>query len=179
MKLKILFVLFLFITSIKTFAQTKIVAPNIKAVDIYGKQFELYSSTKPKVIQFMRIYCGGRITQQSVEQFSQLAKLYERYKDEILFVTVTLSSCQSSDLKEIAEYFGIKWAFINDFSDYKLDIIQAYSSYLKTLRDPALIFVNKNNEVVKTTDFCDDKKLEEYINLIIEKTPNAKKKSNK
>jgi len=172
-KLKLFLILFFFV-SVKTFAQTKNLAPNFKAVDIYGKQFELYSSTKPKIIQFMRIYCGGRITNQSVEQFKQLARYYEKYKDKALFVTVTLSTCQSSDLKKIAEYFGIKWTFINDYSDYNLDIIQKYSSYLKTLHDPALIFVDKNNKVVKTTDFCEDKKLEEYISLIIEKTSSTK-----
>ena len=179
MKLKLFLVLF-FLVSVKIFAQTKNLAPNIKAVDVHGKQFELYSSTKPKIIQFMRVYCGGRMTTQSAEQFKQLVRYYEKYKDKILFVTVTLSSCQSSDLKEIAKYFGVKWTFINDFSDYKLDIIQAYSTYLKDLKDPALIFVNKKNEIVSKTDFCDDEKLKEYINLIIEKTSSTKKKkSNK
>ena len=178
MKLKLFLVLFFFV-SVKIFAQTKNLAPNIKAVDVYGKQFELYGSTKPKIIQFMRVYCGGRITNQSAEQFKQLARHYEKYKDKILFVTVTLSSCQSSGLKEITKYFGIKWTFINDFSDYKLDIIEAYSTYLKDLKDPALIFVNEKNEIVLKTDFCDDKKLEEYINSIIEKTPSTKKKKSK
>jgi hypothetical protein len=42
------------------------------------------------------------------------------------------------------------------------------------LHDPALIFVDKNNKVVKTTNFCEDKKLEEYISLIIEKTSSTK-----
>jgi len=173
MKTKIFLILFLFV-SVKTFAQTENVAPNFKTVDLYGKQFELYSSTKPKIIQFTRVYCGGKISEQSAAQFGQLAKLYDKYKDKILFVTITLSSCQSSDLKKIAEYFGIKWTFINDYSDYNLDIIQKYSSYLKTLHDPALIFVDKNNKVVKTTNFCEDKKLEEYISLITEKTSSTK-----
>lgn len=152
--------------------QSKIVtAPNIVAIDIYGKKFELYSFTdKPKIIQFMRIYCGGRIGPQSAQQFSQLVSVYEKYKDKIVFVTITISSCQSSDLKEIVKYFGIKWPFINDFSDYKLDIIQAYSDILKNLKDPALVFLSNKNEIVSTTNFCDDKKLEEEINKIIPKT---------
>jgi len=165
-KLKLFLILFFFV-SVNIFAQTENIAPNFKAVDIYGKQFELYSFSKPKIIQFMRVYCGGRITNQSVEQFKQLARYYEKYKDKALFVTVTLSTCQSSDLKEIAKYFGIKWAFINDFSDYKLDIIQTYSTHLKDLKDPALIFVNEKNEIVSKTDFCDDKKLEEYISSLV------------
>lgn len=169
MKLKIFLVLFFFV-SVKIFAQTKNVAPNIKAVDIYGKQFELYSSTKPKIIQFMRVYCGGRISEQSVEQLKQLVELYKEHKDQILFVTIILSSCQSSDLRKLADYFGIEWTFINDFSDYKLDIIQTYSIPLKDLKDPALIFINQKNEIVSTTDFCDVKKLKDYINLITEKS---------
>ena len=175
MKLKIFLILFLFI-SVKIFAQTENVAPNFKTDDIYGKQFELYSFSKPKIIQFMRVYCGGKISEQSVAQFGQLAKLYEKYKDKILFVTITLSTCQSSDLKKIADYFSVKWTFINDFADHKLDIIQAYSSYLKDLKDPALIFVNEKNEIVSKTDFCDNKQLGEYINLIMKKTSSTKKK---
>ncbi len=109
-----------------------VVAPNIVDIDIYGKKFKLYSFTdKLKIIQFIRIYCGGRVTSQSAHQFSQLVSIYEKYKEKIIFVTITMSSCQSSDLKKIAKYFDIKWHFINDFSDYKLDIIQSYSKILK------------------------------------------------
>jgi len=110
MKTKIFLILFLFV-SVKIFAQTENVAPNFKTVDLYGKQFELYSSTKPKIIQFTRVYCGGKISEQSATQFGQLAKIYDKYKDKILFVTITLSSCQSSDFKKNCRVFWYQMDF--------------------------------------------------------------------
>jgi len=149
--------------------EKKDIAPDFSAEDINGKIFNVGESTgKPVVIQFMRVYCHGGLREETKEQFKQLSKLHNRYKNEIIFVTITISSCKTSDLKEIAKEFGIKWTFINDYSDYNLDIIEKYSKYLKNLSDPALIFINRKKEIVTTTNFCDDKKLDEYINSIIE-----------
>ena len=154
-------------------AERKDIAPDFSAEDIDGKIFELAKFTdKPVVIQFMRVYCGGKLRNETIEQFKQLSRLYNKYKNEIIFVTVTISTCRTVDLKEIANKNNIEWTFINDYSDYQLDIIEKYSTYLKKLYDPALIFINRNREIAAVTNFCDDKKLDEYINLIIK--PNKK-----
>ncbi|MFN4226992.1 MAG: peroxiredoxin family protein [Candidatus Ratteibacteria bacterium] len=166
------FVLFLtiFISGFlsKTIAEDKKIAPNIIANDIYGKNFQLYKYDKPKIIQFMKVYCGGSMAPNTIEQLKQLAKLYQKYKDKVVFVTITLASCPTSDLKKIADVSGIKWTFINDLSDYQLDIIKAYAEYLKKLYDPALIFINKKNQVLFTSNYCSDKEMERYINAILE-----------
>ncbi|MCM8819015.1 MAG: redoxin domain-containing protein [Candidatus Omnitrophica bacterium] len=147
----------------------KKLAPDIIAKDIYGNDFQLYKyKEKPKILQFMKVYCGGSIAPNTVKQLKQLTKLYKIYKDKIIFVTITLASCPTSDLKIIADELGIKWTFINDFSDYKLDIIKAYAEYLKKLSDPALIFINKKNQVLFTSNYCSEEELLKYINSILE-----------
>lgn len=160
--------LFYFLPLILLAQEEKKLAPDIIAKDIYENEFKLTKFTnKPKIIQFMRVYCGGRLRQESITQFKQLSKFYEKYKNKIVFVTVTLSSCKASDLKKIAEIYGIKWTFINDYADYNLDIFQAYSEYLKNLQDPCLIFVNRKNEIVQTSNYCEEAELEEYIKSLI------------
>lgn len=162
-------------TNAKNSQNNKEIAPDIMAKDIYYKNFKLSKfKGKPIILQFMRVYCHGNIRDESIKQFEQLSDLYKKYYDEknvkkskIIFVTVTVSSCTSSDLKKIADENGIKWTFINDYSDYNLDIIQAYSKHLKNLPDPALIFINKKFEVINKSSFCNDKKLKELIKEIL------------
>ncbi|MCM8766775.1 MAG: hypothetical protein NC917_06395 [Candidatus Omnitrophica bacterium] len=162
-------IVFIYIFLSTTIWSDKELAPDIVAKDIYGNEFQLYKyKEKPKLIQFMKVYCGGSLAPNTVEQINQLTKLYQIYKDKVIFVTITLASCPTSDLKVIADKLGIKWTFINDFSDYKLDIIKAYAEYLKKLSDPALIFINKKNQVLFTSNFCSEKELVKYINSILE-----------
>lgn len=155
--------------------ENKKLAPDIVAKDIYNKNFKLSKfKGKPIIIQFMRVYCGGRLIEETIKQFKQLSNFSSKYydkknpkKSKIIFVTITVSSCTSSDLKKIAEENGIKWKFINDYSDYNLDVIQAYSEHLKNLPDPALIFINKKFEVINKSSFCNDKKLKGLIKEIL------------
>ncbi|PIU66451.1 MAG: hypothetical protein COS84_05695 [Armatimonadetes bacterium CG07_land_8_20_14_0_80_40_9] len=162
-------------TNAKNSQNNKEIAPDIIAKNIYNKDFKLSKfKGKPIVLQFMRTYCGGRLRDETIKQFKQLSNFSSKYYDEknvkkskIIFVTVTMSTCATSDLKKIAESNGIKWTFINDYSDYNLDIIQAYSKHLKNLPDPALIFINKKFEVINKSSFCNDKKLKGLIKEIL------------
>lgn len=175
--LKLTFLFFLFFTIIVNSEENKKSAPDIIAKDIYNQEFKLLKfKGKPIILQFMRVYCGGRVKEESIKQFKQLSDLYNKYYDEknlkkskIIFVTITLSSCTSSDIKKLAEENGIKWTFINDYSDGNLEIIQAYSEYIKNIPEPALIFINKKFEIINTSSLCDDNKLEEYIKKLLKK----------
>ncbi len=145
-------------------------ASDIIAYDIYGTNFRLYDlNGKPKIIQFMRVYCNGRLSSYSIKQFEQLSKIYEKSKDSLYLITITISTCSSSDLKKICENFNIKWTFINDYSDYKLDIINSYAEYLKDMSEPALLFLNEKNEIIDKTNFCDDEILGNYIKKLLNK----------
>lgn len=158
-----------------TNSQEKKIAPDIIAKDIYNNDFKLSKfKGKPIILQFMRVYCHGTITEESIKQFKQLSNLYKKYYDEknpkkskIIFVTITVSSCTSSDLKKIAKDNGIKWTFINDYSDYNLDIIKDYSEYLKNIPPPTLIFINKKFEIRNITSFCEDEILEKCVKIIL------------
>jgi peroxiredoxin len=175
-KISTVFIILIFVGIFKNAnSEEKKLAPDIVAKDIYNNDFKLSKfKGKPIILQFMRVYCHGNIRYESIKQFKQLSNLYKKYYDEknpkkskIIFVTVTVSSCASSDLKKIAEENGIKWTFINDYSDYNLDIIKNYSEYLKNIPEPVLIFINKKFEIRNITSFCEDEILEKCVKIIL------------
>ena len=63
----------------------------------------------------------------------------------------------------MGEYFNINWLLGNDYDDYKLDIINDYSKYLSELTDPSLIFLNKNHEVIFTSNYLNASEIIEKI----------------
>lgn len=135
-------------------------APNFKLRDPWDYKFSLEQfKGKPVILHFFRIYCGGRITKESFNQIKELNKVCaELCKGEKCtegdshMISIVLATCPTTDLKEWTEYFNINWLLGNDYDDYQLDIIKDYSEYLSKLRDPALIFVNKNQEIVSASN---------------------------
>jgi len=171
-KLIILFTLFFLFSFAKTNK-----APDFNLKDPYGETFSL-SQFKGKIVvlNFFKIYCGGRTAPDTLNQIEELKKLCnemckgKKCKDgNLTIIGITLSSCSTTDLKIWVEEKGIKWYVGNDLDDYNLDIIKNYAEYLKTLKDPCLIFINKNGEVVFKSNYmkADEikKKLKE-LNLI-------------
>ncbi|MBA7514190.1 hypothetical protein ES705_06215 [subsurface metagenome] len=146
-------------------------ATNFQLRDPWDYEFSLEQfKGSPVILHFFRIYCGGKITKESFKQIKELnkvcAKLCEGEKcteGDVHIISITLATCPTTDLKEWAEYFNINWLLGNDYDDYKLDIIKDYSKYLSELTDPSLIFLNKNHEVVFTSDYLDASEIIEKL----------------
>ncbi|MCM8831175.1 MAG: TlpA family protein disulfide reductase [Candidatus Omnitrophica bacterium] len=115
---------------------------------------------RPVILNFFRIYCGGRIAPMTKKQFQELSKVCQEFcKDkncqdaEVVIIGITLATCPTTDLKEWAEYHKISWLLGNDYDDYKLDVFNSYATHLFNLREPALIFINANQEVVAKSEY--------------------------
>jgi len=151
-------------------------AENFKLRDPWGYEFSLAEfKGKTVILHFFRIYCGGRITKEGFKQIEELNKVCTRLckgekclEGNIGIISITLATCPTTDLKEWTEYFKINWLLGNDYDDYQLDIIKDYSGYLSKLRDPALIFLNKNQEVVFTSNYLNSSEIIEKLEEIKE-----------
>jgi peroxiredoxin len=149
-------------------------APNFKLRDPWDFEFSLYQfEGKPVILHFFRIYCGGRITRESFNEIKELNKVCAELckgekctEGDLHMISIALATCPTTDLKEWAEYFNINWLLGNDYDDYELDIIKNYSGYLSKLKDPALIFVSKNQEIVFTSNYLDASKIIEKLEEI-------------
>lgn len=138
-------------------------APNFTLRDPWEYEFSLEQfKAKPVILHFFRIYCGGRITKESFKQIEALREVCVEFckgkkcmDGNFHIISVTLASCPTTDLKEWAEHFNISWLLGNDYDNYELDIIKDYSEYLSQLRDPALIFVSKNQDIEFTSNYLD------------------------
>ncbi|MCM8757648.1 MAG: hypothetical protein NC903_01125, partial [Candidatus Omnitrophica bacterium] len=88
-------------------------------------------------------------------------------------IGITLATCPTTDLKEWATYSDIKWLLGNDYDDYRRDVFNSYANVLSNLRDPALIFINKEEEIVFYSNYLDSSQI---INKLIEIQPDLKLK---
>ncbi|MCM8795974.1 MAG: TlpA family protein disulfide reductase [Candidatus Omnitrophica bacterium] len=144
--------------------------------DPWNKYFSLSQfKGRPVILNFFRIYCGGRIAPQTHKQFQELNKVCQKFcKDkncaeaDVAIIGITLATCPTTDLKEWAKYYDIKWLLGNDYDDYRLDVFNSYANVLSNLRDPALIFVNKDQEIVFFSNYLDSS---EIISKLIEINP--------
>jgi len=111
-------------------------APDFNLRDPYNENFSL-SKFKGKTVipNFFEIYCGGKTASDTEKQIKELNKLCNelckgRGCSEGI-ISITLSSCSTTDLKEWIEERKIKWYIDNDFYDYNFDVIKSYAEYLK------------------------------------------------
>ncbi|MCM8789985.1 MAG: peroxiredoxin family protein [Candidatus Omnitrophica bacterium] len=112
------------------------------------------------ILNFFRIYCHGRITPETKKQFQELNKVCQEFckgkncqEADVVIIGLTLATCPTTDLKEWARYHNITWLLGNDYDDYRLDVFNSYAQHLFNLRDPALIFINSEQEVVTKSNY--------------------------
>lgn len=163
------------------FSQSPYLNPEIKKAanfnlrDPWDYKFSLEEfQGKPVILHFFRIYCGGRITKESLRQIEELNKVCTKLckgekctEGDLQIISITLATCPTTDLKEWAKYFNINWLLGNDYDDYKLDIFSSYTEYLKKLKDPALIFLNQNQEIVFSSNFLESSQILEKVKELI------------
>jgi len=150
-------------------------AANFNLRDPWNNRFSLEQfKGKTVILNFFRIYCGGRIAPQTAKQFQELNKTCEEFckgkncaDGEVVFIGITLATCPTTDLKEWVRAHNINWFLGNDYDDYKLDVINSYAEYLAKVGDPALIFINKNQDVVYTSNYLDSLKIIEKLKEIM------------
>ena len=119
-------------------------APNFSLNDINGTQFSLSQhSGDVIVLHFMAVGCGGQISPINDYQLSQLETVCNNYcgRKAVKIVSVVVATCPSSDLAQIRINKSITWILGNDYDDGKIDIIDAYTSYL--IEDGTIILVDK------------------------------------
>lgn len=149
-------------------------APNFQLRDPWDYEFSLHQfEGKAVILHFFRIYCGGRITRESFNQIKELNKVCAELckgekctEGDLHMISIVLATCPTTDLKEWTEYFNINWLLGNDYDDYQLNIIKDYSGYLSKLKDPALIFVSNNQDIVFTSNYLDASKIIEKLEEI-------------
>ncbi|MGC8976181.1 MAG: peroxiredoxin family protein [Candidatus Ratteibacteria bacterium] len=162
-------ILLLFFTSLCFSKSNK--APNFNLTDPYNEKFSLSQfKNKTVILNFFKIYCGGKVAPDTEKQINELKNLCKEFckgkkcsEGKITIISIVLASCPTTDLKEWVEEKGIKWYIGNDFDDYNLDIIKAYSEYLKDLKDPCLIYINKNGEVFYKSNYTNSKDIKEIL----------------
>lgn len=146
-------------------------APDFSLTDPWGYKFSLKQfEGKTVILNFFRIYCGGRIAPETAKQFQELNKVCEEFckgkncaDGDVVILSITLATCPTTDLKEWDKGHNITWFLGNDYDDYRLDIISSYAEYLKELGDPALIFLNQNQEIVFSSNFLESSQILEKI----------------
>lgn len=123
-------------------------APTFSLKDINGTQFSLNQHRGEIIlIHFMAVGCGGQIRDINEYQLPQLRKLCDAYcgKKPFTIVTVAVATCPNSQLASIRRSYGITWVLGNDYDDYTLEIVNAYSGY--SIGDGTVILIDKNFRV--------------------------------
>jgi hypothetical protein len=125
-------------------------APNFSLKDINGTQISL-SSFNGKVlgIHFMAVGCHGQINPNNEYQLAQLNSACKSLcvKGNAAFVTIVVSTCQTSDLNLLRSNYGVTWAMGNDYADGTLEIVDNYVPF--GIGDGAVILVDKTSNIVQ------------------------------
>ena len=100
----------------------------------------------------MMVNCGGEMASINDYLLKQLKIVCNDYcgSKQFTIVTVAVSTCQSSDLAKIRKNYGITWIFGNDYSDGKMDVIEAYKSYVQY--DGTVVLIDKAFNVAQVYD---------------------------
>ena len=120
--------------------------PNFELKDTDGETFCLSSRREtPVLLHFMTIGCGGQYAEINDYQIRQLLHICDEYCTEngLDIVTITVTSCTTSDLKSLKNKYNMTWVIGNDYDDNKLDIIEAYKEY--ELYDGTIIIGTSGN----------------------------------
>jgi len=146
-------------------------APNFILKDINGTQFSLNQHKGMVVaIHFMALDCSGSIYPINGYQLQQLKSACSNYcgKKPFDIVTVAVATCQGCDqiLTQIRADYGVTWVMGNDYSDGKMDIVDAYASH--SITDGAIVLVDKKFNVAQVyTDAVTTDALSSRINQLL------------
>lgn len=131
--------------------QPEVKLPAFKLKDVEGVTFDLNRrSSKPIIIHFMAVNCGGSFSTINVNQLRELAKVKSTLGEGVELVTVTLTTCTTTDLLELKRSYNVTWTFGNDYDDEKLDILESFKKH--SLTDGSLIIgtsLNNLKEVIR------------------------------
>ena len=127
-------------------------APNFILKDINGTQFSLNQHSGMVIaIHFMALDCSGSIYPINGYQLQQLKSACSNYcgKKPFDIVTVAVATCQGCDqiLTQIRADYGVTWVMGNDYSDGKMDIVDAYASH--SITDGTIVLVDKRLNVAQ------------------------------
>ncbi|UCD96507.1 MAG: redoxin domain-containing protein [Candidatus Bathyarchaeota archaeon] len=126
-------------------------APNFSIEDIDGTQFSLTQfSGKVIVLHFMTVKCQGQIYPINDNQLQQLKRVCEIHcgdKPVTTIITVAVSTCSDENLAQIRSSYDISWVLGNDYTDGKMDIIEAYTPF--EIQDGSIILIDKAFNVAK------------------------------
>jgi len=145
-------------------------APNFSLKDINGTQFSLSQfSGKVIVVHFMAVGCYGQmypINDNQLRQLKIVCNIYCTNKPVTMF-TVAVATCANSELARIRTNYGITWILGNDYDDYNMDIVNAYSSY--SIQDGSILLIDKSFNVAKVyTEAITTETLSSKINQFLE-----------
>lgn len=138
-------------------------AANFILRDPWNNKFSLRQfKGKTVILNFFRIYCGGRIRPETEKQIQELNKVCREFcksknctGGSLVVLSIALATCSTTDLKDWVKKHNINWFLGNDYDDYNLDIIKSYAEHLSKLKDPALIFINPFQGIVSASNYLD------------------------
>ena len=135
--------------------------------DINGTQFTLNNYLgKVIVIHLMAVGCSGQINQINNYQLIRLKSLCSGYCDTkpVTVVSVAVATCETSNLAQLRETYGITWFFGNDVDDGIVDIAQNYGVY----GDGTIILIDKDFQVHEAYSDVGLPALQSEINQLLE-----------
>jgi cytochrome oxidase Cu insertion factor (SCO1/SenC/PrrC family) len=126
--------------------QPEVKLPAFKLKDVEGSTFNLYGRPpKPIIIHFMAVACGGGFSTINDVRLKELVKVKSSVGDDVEIVTVTITTCTTTDLVDLKRYYNVTWTFGNDYDDSKLDILESFKDY--ELTDGSLIISTSQNNM--------------------------------
>jgi len=135
--------------------------------DINGTQFTLNNYRgNVIVIHLMAVGCSGQINQINNYQLIRLKSLCSGYCDNkpVTVVSVAVATCETSNLAQLREIYGITWFFGNDVDDGTVDIAQNYGVY----GDGTIILIDKDFQVHEAYSDVEFPTLQSEINQLLE-----------
>lgn len=122
--------------------------PSFKLADVEGGEFTIEGrSPKPVILHFMAVACGGDFNSINDERLRSFIEIKERMGDDVEIVTVLVTTCTTTDLVLLKNWYNVTWTFGNDYDDYKLDILESFKEY--ELTDGSMIICNSRNQFVE------------------------------
>jgi hypothetical protein len=100
-------------------------------------------------VHFMAVGCGGQVYPINDQQLTQLKAVCSNHSSSspVTMVTVAVASCENAELARIRSTYGITWVLGNDYTDGKMDIVEAYKSY--SIKDGTILLIDKTFNVDK------------------------------
>jgi hypothetical protein len=125
-------------------------APSFSLRDINGTQVSLSDfSGKVLGIHFMAVGCHGQINSINEYQLAQLNSACNSLcgKENAVFLTVAVATCESSDLNVLRSNYGITWTIGNDYADGALEIVNSYVPF--EIGDGTIVLVDKTVNIAQ------------------------------